>query len=105
MRKILLLLFAALAVAITVGRETSAVSKSSDKPRTLNALAFGGPIRPSNGIVFGGQIRQGTSVIGKLSYRLAMLPLGAETGRHIPSDIPQAGEISVKDSEQSKSID
>jgi hypothetical protein len=57
MRKILLLLFAALAVAIIPGREISAVSASSDQGVSLNRpsthYAFGLPNRPSTNYAFG----------------------------------------------------
>ena len=128
MTKRLVLFLAALAVA-TLGRETSAVSTLSDQPTKLNILAFGFPTHPSANYAFGLPTHPsakyafglpthpGTAYVfglpthstsgyvqaGKSSLDIAMLPLGAETGRHIR---PKNSELeeSVKDLELSKSI-
>lgn len=78
MRKKLILLLAALAVAIIPGRATCATNPSFDQFGKLESdIAF---VMPTHSLV-GENL---TSVMPTL--KLAMLPLGAETGRHIRND-------------------
>ena len=102
MRKKIVLLLAALAVATTLGREISAVPASSDQtaksaylpanddasitflpPTSGGRVAF---LPPSNGgrVALANQaLLAGEPEVSDTTAKFAMLPLGAETGRHI----------------------
>ena len=69
----------------------------------VNTYAFGMPTHPINSYVFGMPTHpiSGNVEIGKTGLRIVMLPLGAETGRHIRTD-SSGFEKSAKDLESNK---
>jgi hypothetical protein len=88
--KKIILLLAALAVAIIPGRAACATNPSFDQFGKLEGdIAF---VMPTHSVVGANFVMPSHSLVGENltsvmpTLKLAMLPLGAETGRHIRND-------------------